>query len=193
MNQQEYLAELKRRLTFRGASRRRANDILAEVRSHLADSGEDPVEAFGTPDRYAESVLRGHRWPTGRFLTTMVLSVGGAGVATLSLLRLVDGEAVVSVRTTDLLVWAVLSLVAPLGITPAATRRFPSRGTRTAIFVPMAALAACVASYIGSGLLNERTLVSSSPRVALSFGLGLLAAAVLIALVPHLLRRARRP
>jgi hypothetical protein len=32
----------------------RIGSVLTEVRAHLADSGEDPVETFGTPEDYAE-------------------------------------------------------------------------------------------------------------------------------------------
>jgi hypothetical protein len=51
VNQDEFLSELKRRLLFRGASRKRARDVVAEARSHLTDSGEDPVDAFGKAGR----------------------------------------------------------------------------------------------------------------------------------------------
>ena len=34
----------------------RIGEVLAEVQSHLADTGEDPREAFGTPREYADQV-----------------------------------------------------------------------------------------------------------------------------------------
>ena len=39
----------------------RIGEIVAEVESHVADTGEDPVEAFGTPRAYAASLVDEHR------------------------------------------------------------------------------------------------------------------------------------
>jgi hypothetical protein len=190
MNQQEYVAELKRRLSFRGASRRRANDILAEVQSHLADSGEDPLETFGTPDRYAESVLRGPRWPTARLMAMMVLAVTGGGLTSAAFSDLMDGEPVATVRTADLALWLVFALVCPVGLLPAVTRRLPSVGTRIAILVPVAGVIAGAAGYIADHLPEERTLFGCRPGLALAVGLGLLVAAGLVEVLSRLLRRA---
>ena len=56
----------------------RIGEIVAEVESHVADTGEDPVEAFGTPRAYAASLLEEHR-PDPWWVTT--LSIATSGVA----------------------------------------------------------------------------------------------------------------
>jgi hypothetical protein len=189
MNQQEYLAELKRRLRFRGASRRRANEVVAEVRSHLADSGEDPLDTFGTPEEYAASVLRGYRWPTARLLTLMVLAVSGASLAYIGGSGLRDGESTVVVGITDLATWLVLALVSPLGLLPPINRRYPSIVTRMAVVVPVGGLAMCAAMYVASEVLGDRTLFGVRSVVMFPVGLGLLAVAGLLGVVSALRHR----
>lgn len=46
----------------------RIGEVLTEVRAHLAESGEDPVEAFGTAEEYAAALApeRGPRTPAQR-------------------------------------------------------------------------------------------------------------------------------
>ncbi len=39
----------------------RIGQIVAEVESHVADTGESPTEAFGTPRDYATHLTAGHR------------------------------------------------------------------------------------------------------------------------------------
>ena len=46
-------------LRLRDVPGERIGAVLAEVRSHLADSGEDPVEAFGDPVAHAEALTAG--------------------------------------------------------------------------------------------------------------------------------------
>lgn len=41
----------------------RIGEIIAEVESHVAETGEDPTEAFGTPRAYAASLTHEHRKP----------------------------------------------------------------------------------------------------------------------------------
>lgn len=57
MNTESYLSELATSLQTRGADSARTNEAVAEVESHLSESGEDPVEAFGPPEEYAEQLL----------------------------------------------------------------------------------------------------------------------------------------
>ncbi len=56
----------------------RIGEIVAEVESHVAETGEDPVESFGTPRQYAASLTAEHR-PAPWWFTT--LSLVGSGVA----------------------------------------------------------------------------------------------------------------
>ena len=57
MNVEAYLSELAASLQMRGADSARTSEAVAEVESHLSESGEDPMEAFGPPDEYAEQLL----------------------------------------------------------------------------------------------------------------------------------------
>ena len=57
MNTESYLSELAASLQMRGADSARTSEAVAEVESHLLESGEDPMEAFGSPDEYAEQLL----------------------------------------------------------------------------------------------------------------------------------------
>ncbi|PPK97988.1 hypothetical protein CLV92_102139 [Kineococcus xinjiangensis] len=50
---ERYCEDLVVALRMRDVSGRRIGEILAEIRDHLRTSGEDPAEAFGTPQQYA--------------------------------------------------------------------------------------------------------------------------------------------
>ena len=192
MNQDHYLEELRQRLSFRGASRRQGKDIVAEVQSHLAESGEDPVDAFGRPDEYAERVLRGYRWPTARLMALMLFSVMGASLLVRSVNAVRRGEEVVSVQTAEVLFWVVFSLAVPFSMMPAVHRRLAGRRTFGLLVIVVVSLAGGSASYLGSLLFGEDARVTSGPWVLLAVGMGLLAAAALVATVWRRLRR-RQP
>jgi hypothetical protein len=55
--EQAYIGELLLALRMRGVSGPRIAEALAEVSSHLSETGEDPVEAFGPAKVYAEEVV----------------------------------------------------------------------------------------------------------------------------------------
>jgi HAAS domain-containing protein len=192
MNESAYLEELRQRLSFRGASRKQVKDIVAEVRSHLADSGEDPVDAFGKPDEYAESVLRGYRWPTARVLAMLLLTVPGGSIVVRSVNAWRNGEGVVPVQTDEFVFWLVLSLVISLGLMPGVHRRFAGTSSRTLTMFLVAGLAAGGAGYLGSSLFGERAMVSFTPWLAFSVGFGLLGVAALVAVAWRFLRRSDR-
>lgn len=52
---QDYLRGLAYELGVRGVDRDQAQQVVAEVRSHLAESGEGPAAVFGMPSDYAAS------------------------------------------------------------------------------------------------------------------------------------------
>ncbi|MBU8869757.1 MAG: hypothetical protein KOO60_02670 [Gemmatimonadales bacterium] len=56
MNMESYLGELTAQLQRLGVSEGRIGEIIAEVESHLTESGEMPVEAFGPAAEYAEEM-----------------------------------------------------------------------------------------------------------------------------------------
>jgi HAAS domain-containing protein len=189
VNEDAYIEDLRRRLSFRGASRRQVKDIVAEVRSHLADSGEDPVDAFGQPDEYAKSVLRGYRWPTARVLVLLVCSIPGASLVTRSVGRLWGGEEVVSVQASELLFWVVMVLVTPLSLAPLVHRWLAGRPSLRLVGLLGVGLAGGGASYLGSSVFGDRPMVTLEPWPALAVGVGLLAATALIVLLWRHLRR----
>lgn len=54
--------------------------ILSDVRSHVADSGEDPYEAFGSPRAYAKKFSEGPSWSWARRATgVLALAALSAG------------------------------------------------------------------------------------------------------------------
>jgi hypothetical protein len=69
----------------------RIGEAVAEVESHVADTGEDPVEAFGEPAEYARRLSeslgpagRSGRWTN---FVVAVVAFAASGVATTSLLN----------------------------------------------------------------------------------------------------------
>jgi hypothetical protein len=51
-----YTADLLLALRVRELPGVRIGEVLAEVESHVADTGEDPYEAFGSPRQYAQTI-----------------------------------------------------------------------------------------------------------------------------------------
>lgn len=52
-----YLTELERALRRRGLDASRTADVITEVSNHLAESGDQPLQAFGEPEMYAAVLL----------------------------------------------------------------------------------------------------------------------------------------
>ena len=78
--EQSWCEDLVLALRLRDVPGARIGEVLAEVQSHLAETGEDPREAFGTPREYAAEVagaLGMHR----RSLSAALRSFGGGGLA----------------------------------------------------------------------------------------------------------------
>jgi hypothetical protein len=57
MRSEQFLSELATSLQLRGLESPRVNELVSETESHLLESGEDPLEAFGEPDAYAERLV----------------------------------------------------------------------------------------------------------------------------------------
>lgn len=94
----------------------RIGEIVAEVESHVAETGEDPVDSFGTPRDYAASLTDEHRpapwWQT--LLTIASSAVAGFFLAQ-GVLALLLGE---SYLGQPGLLWVAVGLVIgiPAGI-----------------------------------------------------------------------------
>ncbi len=88
-----YRRDLILALRTRNVAPDRIGEIVAEVQSHVADTGEDPLTAFGPPREYATRIAP----PTGRFRATgwpLVLSAGVCGfLIAISVLEMLDEEA----------------------------------------------------------------------------------------------------
>jgi hypothetical protein len=160
---------------------------MAEVDSHLLESGEDPLEAFGTPDRYVARLLRS-RWHTARFVAGMAtgvtagLFVGGAASARTA------GEAAVSVSVGDVLLGMAI-LVAGAGLLPVVHNRLPHSTTRVLVMIPLAVVVTVGATAIvTTGGLDERVAFTLSPPAALAVAAGLVTVTVATAAGPYLWR-----
>jgi ABC-type multidrug transport system ATPase subunit len=53
MSVESWLSQLGRELRRQGVAAGQIESVLADVRTHLRDSAEDPYRAFGSPERYA--------------------------------------------------------------------------------------------------------------------------------------------
>ncbi len=56
MNLETYLEDMTTQLQHRGVSEERIAQVVGEIESQFAESGESPVDAFGPAARYAEEV-----------------------------------------------------------------------------------------------------------------------------------------
>jgi hypothetical protein len=76
---QSWCDDLVLALRVRDVPGARIGEVLAEVQSHLAETGEHPREAFGTPKEYADKVA-GALGASRRGLSAGLRSVGGGGL-----------------------------------------------------------------------------------------------------------------
>lgn len=87
----------------------RIGEIVAEVESHVAETGEDPTEAFGTPRHYAASLTDEHRPAPWWWTTISIISSAGAGwLVAQGVLSLLLGE---TFAGRSGWIWVVLGLV----------------------------------------------------------------------------------
>ena len=81
----EYAAELREILGLRGVPAVAASGIVREVQSHVADSGEDPTAAFGTPSQYADNFAPKLRMTRlGMLIVASVILAAGGGYTLIS-------------------------------------------------------------------------------------------------------------
>ena len=107
-----YRRDLILALRMRDVPGDRIGEIVAEVESHIADTGEDPLDAFRSPEHYAAGFPGGRR--ASRWWSEVLLAVasglGGFLVAG-GILGLVDGS-----QVGPLPAWAALVLGAVIGV-----------------------------------------------------------------------------
>lgn len=84
-----YRERLLLALRLRDVPGDRIGEVLAEVEAHVAETGEDPVDAFGPPRRYADQVVRVSgrrgRWNLDRGVVVSSLVIAVASFAAMSL------------------------------------------------------------------------------------------------------------
>lgn len=107
-----YCELLAQELRLRHASEERVADVVAQVLSHVRDTGEDPVDAFGQPAAYAaQYVPAAVGWRRALPFLTYAVGLLGVFVALRGLLS-IRGQ--VAVLTSELLVWGWLPFSRPL-------------------------------------------------------------------------------
>lgn len=79
---EKYADELREVLEIRDVPLEAVEQIVREVESHTAESGEDPVVAFGPPNEYANNFAPRSRmaWFWALLVSSVVLASGGAYV-----------------------------------------------------------------------------------------------------------------
>ena len=91
----EYLAELAETLELRDVPTDAIAEIVREVESHVAESGENPVDAFGEPSQYADSFASPARsrgfWP--QVIGAGLLGFGGGYSLLAGIIGLLSGSA----------------------------------------------------------------------------------------------------
>jgi hypothetical protein len=107
-----YRRELILALRMREVPGDRIGEIVAEVESHLADTGEDPREAFGPAKEYAASVSGRPRVRWGWADALIAVAAGAAGwLVAGGVLALVSGDPL-----GPLPAWAAIALGVALAV-----------------------------------------------------------------------------
>ncbi|HEX8497648.1 MAG TPA: hypothetical protein VF661_10695 [Actinomycetales bacterium] len=172
-----YCDELLMALRMKDVPGERIGAVLSETRAHLTDSGEDPVEAFGTPTEYAAALTAGTASPAPRakvigLLRSVALVLGlwfavGGGSA------LATGDRA-DVTVAPFVVAVLAAFGAPFLVGRIAT------GTRTsAALWGGAMLLVATLLGVGSALVDLPVLAQVHGGVLLAVGLLLVAATAL--------------
>ncbi len=107
MNTSKYTSDLLIALRLRDVPGERIGQIIAEVESHVAETGEDPQTAFGKPREYAKAVApsRGDWASPGMLLRIVWGAATGWALADGAISLILGEEAVFGIRA-----WIVLAL-----------------------------------------------------------------------------------
>lgn len=172
----DYLQELTLHLRLAGMDGHQIGAVLEEVRDHLAESGEAPVDAFGDAEGYAQSLVpSSHR--SARPERAMRLTRGDLIAAAAQLagwLLLVNGVVAIAgpddvqIRPGELVGVAVLVAGLVWPVWPA-TRAFAAR--RIGFVVPAASMMIVVGAFVGLAVVwTSPVLVALSPWLAIPIG-----------------------
>ena len=120
-----YLDDLVSELRLLDVPGKRIGQIMAEAESHLAESGEDPVEAFGTPAEYARELTSRKESVTLRdvliFVGVFALTAASAALIVQGIFGLTGRPTLFGWEPVWLIVIGVIGLVAFLVIVKALT------------------------------------------------------------------------
>lgn len=132
---EKYRRELLTALRLRDVDADRIGEVLAEVDSHVAETGEDPRDAFGAPADYARVVGEGHhRLTPGERRTRNAghALVGGAvgAVSAIGIMAVTSGDDT-ALGVPSWLVLTIGVVAAVIGIVLLAVRTRVVRDPRT--------------------------------------------------------------
>ncbi|MBQ0925069.1 HAAS signaling domain-containing protein [Saccharopolyspora endophytica] len=197
MTLDEYTDDLHKALRFHEISGERMGEVLAEVEAHVAETGEDPVDAFGRPRDYAKQVAAQLDPATGKRSTGgMVLAF--VAIATLALFGQTffgDGlaldEAGVAYTLRDvvaqpllLVAVVVVFLLVHLARTAQANNKLYAGGAVVAVIAGVGAQMLC------NKFLDDEAPVVTAPSW-LILALGVVFLIGMFAMLAHSIRRGR--
>lgn len=109
---EDYRQSLIRALRLKDVPGDRIGEIVAEVESHVGDTGEDPVDAFGAPKDYAAVLTEGEsREPWWRMAIIAVPAFVGGWFVAQGALHVLLGE---TYRGQSGWLWLALGLIAAI-------------------------------------------------------------------------------
>lgn len=134
----DYLDQLVLELRGRDLSGARIGEAVAEVEAHVADSGDDPVEAFGPAAQYARQVAgavpAAPSAPMSWWARAQTAAIGAGGLLLMDgVLGLIDGRGA-TVTPGKLATIALIPLAAPV-VVRAFTRAPAGPESRTALAI----------------------------------------------------------
>ncbi|GAB3684227.1 HAAS signaling domain-containing protein [Saccharopolyspora tripterygii] len=197
MTLDKYTDDLHRALRFHEISGDRTGEVLAEVEAHVAETGEDPVDAFGKPRDYARQVAAQLDPSTGKRSTGGIV-VSFIVIATLALfgqsffgdgLALDEAGVVYTMRdvvSKPLLLVAVIgvALLVYLARTASENNKLYGGGAVLALIAGLGAQVLC------NNNLDDATPVITAPsRLILALGVVFLIG--MFAMLAHSIRRGR--
>lgn len=93
MTSEKYTYDLLVALRLREVPGDRIGEVIAEVESHVAETGEDPREAFGTPKEYAKTISPGKtNWFAPRLWALVAIGWIVGSTLSLSLIAIAKGD-----------------------------------------------------------------------------------------------------
>ncbi|GAA1887467.1 hypothetical protein GCM10009715_36910 [Paeniglutamicibacter psychrophenolicus] len=128
---EEYSDELREALEFRDVPVEAIEQIVREVESHVVDSGEDPVIAFGPPSEYAINFAPRSRmtWFWALIVSSVILASGGAYILISGIFGLLSSATLWGLPAWGLIVLGMLGIAAFCMLVLAATARSKRRSS----------------------------------------------------------------